>query len=159
MEEKKIPLKKFFPGIAWFFIVAILTLMPGRDLPKIGWLDRIPNFDKLVHAGLFGGLTLLFCLPYFKTRLSFQKKINNFIRIALAVSIWGITVEFLQKYFIPGRDFELLDWAADSAGALIAFFLCRKIISTKFLKYNIQVFSNGNKYQSYKSQKVEIPDS
>ncbi len=137
MEEQKIPLKRFFPGIAWFFIVAFLTLMPGSDLPKIGWLSSIPNFDKLVHAGLFGGLTLLFCLPYFKAHFPFQKKINYFIRIALAASVWGLTIEFLQKYYIPGRDFELLDWAADSAGALISFWLCRKIISTKFSKTTI----------------------
>ena len=74
----------------------------------------------------------MFCLPYFKAPFSFQKKTNYFIRIALAASIWGITVEFLQKYFIPGRDFELLDWAADSTGALIAFFICQMIVSSKF---------------------------
>jgi hypothetical protein len=128
MEDQKIPLKKFWPGIAWFFIVASLTLMPGSDLPKIGWMSNIKNFDKLVHAGLFGGLTLSFCLPYFKSHFSYQQKINVFIRIALASSVWGITVEFLQKYYIPGRDFELLDWAADSVGALIAFLICRKIL-------------------------------
>ncbi len=137
MEEQKIPLKRFLPGIAWFFIIAVLTLIPGSDLPEVGWLDKIKNFDKLVHAGLFGGLTFLLCWPYFKSPLSFHKKINYFIRIALAASVWGLTVEFLQKYFIPGRDFELLDWAADSVGVLISFWLCRTIVSTKYSKNKI----------------------
>ena len=128
MEKQKIPFKKFIPGIAWFFIVAILTLMPGNDVPKVGWLDSIPNFDKVVHAGLFGGLTFLFYLPYFKSSFSHQQKINYLIRITLAAIVWGITVEFIQKYFIPGRDFDLLDWAADSLGALIACWLCVKIL-------------------------------
>lgn len=128
MEQQKIPFKKFLPGIAWFFIVGVLTLMPGSDVPKVGWLDNIKNFDKIVHAGLFGGLTFLFFLPYFKARLTLQKKRNYLIRISLAAIVWGITVEFIQKFYIPGRDFDLLDWAADSAGVLIAFWICIKII-------------------------------
>lgn len=128
MEQQNIPFKKFLPGIAWFFIVAVLTLMPGSDVPKVGWLDSIKNFDKIVHVGLFGGLTFLFFLPYFKTNFTLQKKRNHLIRISLAVIIWGITVEFIQRFYIPGRDFEWLDWAADSAGVLIAFVICIKII-------------------------------
>lgn len=135
MKQQIIPIKKFLPGIAWFFIVAILTLMPGSDVPQIGWMDAIPNFDKLVHAGLFGGLTFLFCLPYFKSAFSHRQKINQFIRIALAVITWGITVEFLQKYFVVGRDFELLDWAADSAGALIALWFSIRILKYLEKKY------------------------
>ncbi len=132
MNQQKIPLKKFLPGIAWFFVVAVLTLMPGSDVPEIGWMDAIPNFDKLVHAGLFGGLTFFFCLAYFKSSLSHRQKINHFIRITLAAIVWGITVEFLQKYFIPGRDFDLLDWAADSVGALLALWFCIRML--KYLK-------------------------
>ncbi len=128
MESQKIPFKKFLPGIAWFFIVGILTLMPGSDIPKVGWLDKIKNFDKVVHAGLFGGLTFLFCLPYFKSAFSYHRKINHFIRVALAAIVWGITVEFLQKYFVPGRSFDLSDWAADSAGVLISLWLCIRVV-------------------------------
>ncbi len=131
MDEQKVAFRKFLPGIAWFFIVAFLTLLPGSDLPKADWLSSITGFDKMVHMGLFGGLTFLFCVPYFKAALPFQRKINQFIKIALAACVWGITVEFLQKYFVPGRDFELLDWAADSVGIAIAFWICWKIISVK----------------------------
>jgi hypothetical protein len=130
MENSGISYKNFLPGIAWFFIVGILTLMPGKDVPKVDFLDAIPQFDKLVHAGLFGGLVFLFCLPLIKYPISHRKKIYHFIRIALAAIVWGITVEFLQKYFIPGRDFDLLDWAADSAGVLIALWLV-----FRFLRY------------------------
>ena len=137
MEEQKIPLKRFLPGIAWFFIIALLTLMPGNDLPEVGWLDSIKNFDKIVHAGLFGGLTFLLCWPYFSSPLPFQKKTNFFTRVALAASVWGLTVEFLQKYYIRGRDFDLLDWAADSAGIIISLWICRIIIRRRFSKNKI----------------------
>ncbi len=135
MEQQKIHVAKFLPGIAWFFVVAILTLMPGKDVPEVGWMDNIPNFDKFVHACLFGGLTFLFCLPYFKSSFSKKQKINHFLRIALATIVWGITVEFLQKYFVVGRDFELLDWAADSVGALIALWLSIRILKYREKRY------------------------
>ena len=127
MKQQKISFKKFLPGIAWFFIVGILTLMPGEDVPKVGWLSSIFGFDKIVHAALFGGLVFLFCLPYRKSQISHSQKIHYFIRIALAAIVWGITVEFIQKYFVPGRDFEWMDWIADSVGVLIALWLCIKI--------------------------------
>ncbi len=123
---QKISIKKFLPGIAWFFVVLVLTTLPGNDFPKEDWLDKI-YFDKWVHIGMFGGLTFLFCLPFYKSNFSAQQRLYYFIKIAIATSIWGLTIEFIQKYFIAGRDFELLDWAADSLGALIAFLFCKKI--------------------------------
>lgn len=128
---EKISYKKFMPGIAWFFIVGILVFMPGKDVPEVD-LFYIPQLDKLVHAGMFGGITLLFCFPYFKANLSLQHKLKQFTRIALAAIVWGLAVEFIQKYFVPSRSFELLDWAADTAGVLIGWWFSKKILTTKF---------------------------
>ena len=129
MEGKRIPFKNFLPGIAWFFVVGILTLMPAKDVPQVGWMDNIPNFDKLVHAGLFGGLVFLFALPLLKSPFSQKQKLFYSIRISLAAIVWGITIEFLQKFYVPSRDFDLLDWAADAGGVLIAFWLILSILN------------------------------
>jgi len=126
---QKISIKKFVPGIAWFFILLVLVCLPGGDIPKAGWLDVI-YFDKWVHTGLFGGLTLLFCWPFYTSDFSTRKRISYFIKIAISTSIWGLTTEFIQKFYIVGRSFDLLDWAADSLGALIALWFCTK----KFIK-------------------------
>jgi VanZ family protein len=69
--------------------------------------------------------------------LYFQQKIHFLIRLSLATIVWGITVEFLQKFFIPGRDFDLLDWAADALGVFIALWLSIKILK-RFEKKNFQ---------------------
>jgi len=122
---QKIPFKKFVPGIAWFFIVLILTCMPGKDVPEIGWLDGI-YFDKWVHAGIFGGLVFLFCWPFYKSGFSAQQRLHYFIKIAIAASIWGLTIEFIQKFYAINRDFDILDWVADSFGVLLAFWFCKK---------------------------------
>ncbi len=137
MENKKIHFKYFLPGIAWFFVVGILTLMPAKDIPTVNWMDNIPNFDKIVHAGLFGGLSLLFILPLLKSRFSEKQKLNYSIKISLAAIIWGITIEFLQKFYVPSRDFDLLDWAADSVGVIIAFWIITRILR-HFQKKDIQ---------------------
>jgi hypothetical protein len=121
---------KFLPGIAWFFIVLVLTTMPGNDVPKEPWLDGI-YFDKWVHAGMFGGLTLLFSWPFYKSNFSSQQRLHYFIKIALAASIWGLAIEFIQRFYAINRDFDLLDWAADSFGALVAFFICKKLFIRK----------------------------
>jgi len=121
----KISLKKFIPGIAWFFIVLYIMCLPGSDIPSANWLSYI-YFDKWVHVGLFALLVVLLCRPFYKSDFNKRERLQYFIKIAIAASIWGLTVEFIQKYFVPGRSFDMLDWAADSFGALIAFFICRK---------------------------------
>jgi len=122
-----INLKKFLPGIAWFFLVLILICLPGDDLPKVGdWMSAI-YFDKWVHVGLFSILAFLFMIPFCNSDIPLTIKWSFIIKIAISVSIWGLTTEFIQKFFIPGRSFDLLDWAADSVGVVLAVFVCRKL--------------------------------
>lgn len=124
--SKRSSLKKFIPGIAWFFLVLFLICLPGSEFPPVEtWLDAI-YFDKWVHTGLFGTLTFLFIYPLRMLDLPVVFKKNSAIKIALATCVWALTTEFIQKYFIPDRSFDLFDWAADSFGILIAFTWCWK---------------------------------
>jgi hypothetical protein len=128
MTEQKKSLKfvQFLPGIAWFLFVLVLICLPGEDVPEEpGWLN-IPEFDKIVHAALFGGIVFWFCMPFKKSTIAKPNKLNLFIKIGIATIVWGITTEYIQKFFIEGRQFDLVDWAADSIGAVIAFFVSRK---------------------------------
>jgi VanZ family protein len=125
----RLSLYKFFPAIAWFIVVMFLLCLPGKFIPKIAWLNDI-YFDKWVHAGLFGLLTLLFCLPFHKSPFASSHRIYYFIKIAVASSIWGLAMEFVQKFLITGRTFDLLDWAADSVGCFLAFLIARKYFKT-----------------------------
>ena len=122
---KQLTISSFIPGIAWFFIVLVLLCMPGHDIPTTSWFDKI-FLDKWVHAGVFGLLALLFMGPIAQSALEDTEKLQYFIRIAIATSLWGITTEFIQKYLVTGRSFDLLDWAADSVGALTALLVCRR---------------------------------
>ncbi len=121
--------RKFLPGIAWFLLVLILICLPGEDVPKADFLDAI-NFDKIVHCGLFGGIVFFFCMAFKKAGYSKQAKLHLFIKITLATCVWGITTELIQLYFIPGRKFDWFDWAADSFGAVVAFFISIKFFAS-----------------------------
>lgn len=121
---EKISFKNFLPGIAWFFIILVVCCLPGRDIPEIGWLDSI-HFDKLVHIGLFAILVFLFAFPLFAYKIDGSKKMMYVLWIMILASLFGLAIEFIQKYFVIGRTFDLLDWAADSFGALVAFFYSR----------------------------------
>ena len=117
--------KNFIPGIAWFFVVLFLICLPGSNLPSLGFFSKI-YLDKWVHVAMFGILAFLFCWPFYKLDLSKQQLLNRFTKIAIAVSLWGLTTEFIQKFYITGREFELFDWAADSIGVLLAYWFCKK---------------------------------
>lgn len=120
-----ISIKKFIPGIAWFFVVLVLICLPGSDLPTVdSWLNLI-YFDKWIHAGIFGLLAFLFMRPFAVSGMSYAGKLGYCIRIAIATIVWGLTTEFIQKFFIAGRNFDLFDWAADSFGVLLALFFVK----------------------------------
>ena len=125
---KQVSFIKFIPGIIWFIVVLTLIWMPGRDIPKSEFLFEI-DFDKFVHAGIFGVLAILFCWPFYKTGISSQRKIRYFIVIALLTSAFGYSTELIQKYWAEGRSYDLMDWLADSSGALAAFIFCRKFFT------------------------------
>jgi VanZ family protein len=123
-----IGLKKFAPAIVCFMAVLLLVCLPESNLPetnKWDWLD-ITFLDKWVHTIMFAIMTFLFLLPVAQSSMFRQQKRHYFIRISLSVVIWGLATEYIQKFYITSRAFDLIDWAADCLGILIAFIYCRK---------------------------------
>jgi len=107
----------FIPAIIWFIIANILFLMPGPDVPSISFLDEI-YFDKWVHAGLFCGLTFLTIYPFIKAG-RFSKSL--LIKISITYVLYGVLIEFLQKYVAYERDFDVYDMVADATGCLFGY--------------------------------------
>ncbi len=124
-------IKKFIPGIAWFFVVLILVCTPGYNLPKVDkWLIEI-SYDKLIHVGIFGILALLFMYPIAKSTLDKKEKWHYCIKIALATAIWGLATELIQKFFVPSRSFDLTDLLGDALGGLAALLFCKLYLLKK----------------------------
>jgi len=110
--------------IAEFVLVFVLLSLPGNDLNDYSsWISKImalPYADKVVHMGLFGSLALsLFFL--FEMLTDARYKTTRAKAIALIICIlYGIGMEYYQKYYVPSRGFEVLDMLADAIGALCA---------------------------------------
>lgn len=102
-----------FP-IAWTALIIFLLCIPGDDIPDTSSFLP-PNFDKIVHFGLFAGFSFLWTAYFFlKSKESSPKKFL-FIFGILGL-VLGIALEFVQLYFIPNRSFDWIDIIADGAG-------------------------------------------
>lgn len=111
---------QFIPALAWFIIATILFALPGDDLPANTFLEKI-YFDKWVHTGLFAGLTFLTALPFIQNQ-QFTKKL--LIKIIISFIIYGVLIEYMQKYWVKGRSFDVTDIIADTAGCIVGAYAC-----------------------------------
>jgi VanZ family protein len=88
-----------------FLAVAYLSFMPA---PEMGDLQRIS--DKVHHAFAFYVLALL--LDFAAPRSEFG------LRKFFVLMAFGVAIECVQ-YFLPWREFSLLDMVADAVGLLL----------------------------------------
>lgn len=120
---KKSLTKKHLSLIAatgWLIISTILLTLPGTTFPEENWLDKI-WFDKWVHVGMFSVMTVLWCWYWFllKKNVTSKKLRKIFITIGIAWLCYGIAMEFVQRYCIPNRSFDIGDIIADGTGCLL----------------------------------------
>jgi VanZ family protein len=108
-----------FCAVVWTIIIFILLAMPGNMLPNENKLS-IPNLDKYVHIILFGTFVFLWSM-YFTLNKNGNVSKKNIITIFVIACLYGIAMEYVQKYFIPNRDFDVYDMLADAVGAFGGF--------------------------------------
>ena len=89
--------------------------MPGSDIPSNDFFELI-YFDKWVHIGLFGTLTLFWIYPFIKS----VEPIKVFLPVSLLALTYGVAMEFVQKYFTTTRTFDIMDILADTTGIVLA---------------------------------------
>jgi VanZ family protein len=94
--------------------------IPGSVLPNEQSF-KIPEFDKFVHVILFGGFVFLWCFFYSSKKHPQKKLLLFFFYIFIIAVLYGIGMEFAQKYWIPFRDYSEKDIIADMIGAGLAY--------------------------------------
>jgi VanZ family protein len=112
--------KHIYPALLWTIIIFILLALPGNMLPSEKGFS-IPNFDKVVHIILFGGFVFLWSLYYSFRPLPVFRLRRKFFFLFIVAVLYGTAMEYVQKYFIPFRDYDTMDILADSIGAFLAF--------------------------------------
>ena len=119
---KKVLTKIYIP-VAWTLVIIILLSIPGSMLPNEQGFS-IPDFDKFVHIVLFGVLVFLWCFYFNSKKYPLKKLMLLFFLTFLFSNALGIGMEFVQKYWIPFRDYSEGDIIADMIGAGFSYGIC-----------------------------------
>ena len=120
-------LSPLYVPVIWTLLIAIAMCLPGGYIPKENGFV-LPNFDKLVHLGMFGGFVFLWSLYLTKFRLPAGKLLLGFFCFYLLSNGFGVAMEYVQKYWIPGRDYDLADIIADMWGAGVGYGLSNLLL-------------------------------
>ncbi|TAH25252.1 MAG: VanZ family protein [Cytophagales bacterium] len=115
--------------ILWALLILILTLTPGKFIPKVDYWAFF-SLDKYVHISIFF-IQVFLILWNARTLRVIDKKIY-FISILIGVS-YGALIEVIQL-FIPQRSFEWNDLLANTFGVFLACVLFYLLEKLNFLK-------------------------
>lgn len=96
-------------GWLWpLVLAAVIVVASGRGQVAA---PNIVNFDKAAHFFVYGLLATLVARNGFVPGRAWVP--------IVVVSLFGLTDEWHQS-FTPGRSVELVDWVADTLGAIVA---------------------------------------
>lgn len=99
---------RYIKQIFWLSILVsmILLFMPGGTEPGI------PYIDKVAHFLVFGWLSLIGLKAY-----------KKYFIVICSLVMYAIFTEFIQYFFIPNRELELLDAIVGIVGIFCTYFI------------------------------------
>jgi VanZ family protein len=96
------------------FIAAVIWFLSSQSiLPKP---KGILGFDKIQHVIAYAVFAVTLAL-WFPPRWWKYRRLWTVLAAACLASAYG-GVDEIHQYFVPGRDCNVWDWAADTIGAL-----------------------------------------
>lgn len=105
-------LRYWLPLIAYCLLIFLQSSSDNPvDLPPIA------NVDKVLHAGAYGLLGILFYRAY-RSRWPSASGWTMANASLLSAAFYGLTDE-IHQYFVPGRSADPWDWLADTVGAML----------------------------------------
>ena len=102
-------------ALIWAGFLFTLTSWPRP--PEVPILSGIPNFDKVVHLGLYG-VEGFFVYASIRWPGRARFSLLRVLAIVGAMAVWG-TADEVHQHWIPGRSVEAGDAGADTLGALV----------------------------------------
>jgi len=106
-------MKPYLPAICWATLILGMSIGPSIQLP-----ETVFSPDKVGHLVAYGVLTWLVFWALKKNGKLSSSTANQTV---LAVSIYGIALEFVQWAFFPNRYFEVWDMVANFSGAFLIY--------------------------------------
>ena len=96
-------------AILWLTLAR--TPLPETDLPSI------PGVDKVVHAIMFGTLTLVMCWDWYVSSRRPLQMWQTALCATVAIAAGG-AIELIQGAMGCGRSADIMDFVADTVGAV-----------------------------------------
>jgi len=111
-------IKKNIFSILVALIIMYLSLANSHTFDKAPFIN-VPNFDKVVHLGMYFGLMSVIILENRKT----IKSRGHLYLIGLIPLLYGILMEILQATLTLTRSGSFYDALADAAGVFLSILL------------------------------------
>lgn len=115
----------YIAAIAWLLVCTWLLTLPGAKIPTENIFTRL-HFDKLVHIILFFILVLVWCWSVSGKHSDGGRLKKIFLVIAILALVYGIGMEFVQRFLVKFRTFDGLDILADGAGCVFGLVLSNR---------------------------------
>ena len=95
---------------------------------------KVPQFDKLVHFGIY----FVFTIIWFACFYNYSKSgvVKNLIKAAIWGLGFGVVVEILQSLNPNARSGDVLDVLANSIGIIVAVLIIKNTKLIRLLKSN-----------------------
>ena len=101
-------------AIGWTILILVLSKVKFNKLPSV----QVSGVDKYVHFTFHFTFTLLWGF-YNRLRLGQWVLKSSLIIVCLSIG-YGILIEILQETFTQTRKADIMDVAANAAGAIVA---------------------------------------
>ena len=111
--------KKNIFTILLALIVMYLSMANAHTFDKVS-LINIPDFDKVVHFGMYFGLMSVLIIENRKS----IKTTGHLFLTGLIPLFYGILLEIMQSTLTSTRTGSFYDALFDGVGILVAIFLC-----------------------------------
>jgi len=128
-------IKYLMPSILWGAIIFFIISIPKSTIPDSRLL-AIKNIDKVIHITMFFIFSFLLCFGFLKQKV-LQHPRNYFLTYAIIFGIfYGALTEIMQAVWFVSRSGNVLDFFANSLGAIIGALVFRAF-------FNLQLFKNS----------------
>lgn len=122
--------------VAEIVIIFILLSLPGNSFhTSSNWFGFLP-IDKMVHMALFGSLAFSLFYSFENSKYKGLKTVRAKAYGLIFCMLYGIAMEYYQKYFVPSRGFEVADMLADTAGAILALPIFTWLLNKSIIRKN-----------------------
>jgi VanZ family protein len=104
-------------AVLWMAFIFILSALPGGTVNEVsGGVLGFNHLDKVAHGTVYAVLGWLWMRALWPTD---RRTLPKALALAIIITVaYGATDEWHQ-YFVPGRDCNLSDWAADAIGGAL----------------------------------------